>query len=116
MTESDSNYNSLIFLMLAGGYYYLSNRKKNGGGEGGGASTPEDKEFTTYHLPVAVAAFVVYSLREEIQQTITADRLLLGVAMSLSNYVIENEGGALKASVASLATLILGPAITAEKK
>ena len=97
--------------MLAGGYYYLTTRKKNG------EETPTTKVEggDSYHLPIAVAAVIVYSLREEINTTITKDRIFLGVAMSLSNYFMEDGGSALKASIASIATLILGPAITHEK-
>lgn len=109
MAEADSNYNTLILGILAGGYYYLTTRKK----EGDETQSPTKSE-ANYHLPIAVAAVVVYSLREEINATITKDRVFLGIAMSLSNYFIE-EGGALKASIAALATLILGPAVTHEK-
>ena len=106
MTETDSNYNTLILIILAVGYYYLTTRKKY----------DEDvKGEDNYHLPIAVAAVIVYSLREEINTTITTDRILLGIAMSLSNYFMQDGGGALKASVASIATLIIGPAITYEK-
>lgn len=107
MTEQNSNYNTLILVMLAGGYYYLTRRKT-------GVEETHTKSEDNYHLPIVVAAVVVYSLREEINTTITKDRLFLGIAMSLSNYFME-DGGALKASIAALATLILGPAITHEK-
>ena len=107
MIETDSNYNTLILVMLAGGYYYLTTRKKD-------VEETHTKSEDNYHLPIAVAAVVVYSLREEINTTITKDRIFLGIAMSLSNYFME-DGGALKASIAALATLILGPAITHEK-
>jgi hypothetical protein len=109
MAEADSNYNTLILVMLAGGYYYLTTRKK----DKEETQTPTKSE-DNYHLPIAVAAVIVYSLREEINVTITKDRVFLGIAMSLSNYFME-DGGALKASIAALATLILGPAITHEK-
>tara|TARA_B100001094_G_C17500945_1_gene471020 strand:- start:137 stop:466 length:330 start_codon:yes stop_codon:yes gene_type:complete len=109
MAEADSNYNTLILVMLAGGYYYLTTRKK----DAEETQTPTKSE-DNYHLPIAVAAVIVYSLREEINETITKDRVFLGIAMSLSNYFME-DGGALKASIAALATLILGPAITQEK-
>lgn len=109
MAEADSNYNTLILVMLAGGYYYLTTRKK----DKEETQTPTKSE-DNYHLPIAVAAVIVYSLREEINVTITKDRVLLGIAMSLSNYFME-DGDALKASIAALATLILGPAITHEK-
>tara|TARA_B100001175_G_C19481264_1_gene627254 strand:+ start:1490 stop:1819 length:330 start_codon:yes stop_codon:yes gene_type:complete len=109
MAEADSNYNTLILVMLAGGYYYLTTRKK----DGEETQTPTKSE-NNYHFPMAVAAVVVYSLREEINSTVTKDRVFLGIAMSLSNYFME-DGGALKASIAALATLILGPAVTHEK-
>ena len=108
MTETDSNYNTLILAMLAGGYYYLTTRKKDD------EVKPPNNE-NNYHLPIAVAAVIVYSLREEINTTITKDRVFLGIAMSLSNYFMEDGGSALKASIASIAALILGPAITHEK-
>ena len=110
MAEADSNYNTLILVMFASGYYYLTTRKK----DGEETQTPTKNEDDNYHLPIAVAAVVVYSLREEINTTITKDRVFLGIAMSLSNYFME-DGGVLKASIAALATLILGPAITHEK-
>lgn len=110
MAEADSNYNTLILVMLAGGYYYLTTRKK----DKEETQTPTKSE-DNYHLPIAVAAVIVYSLREEINVTITKDRIFLGIAMSLSNYFMEEDGGALKASIATFATLILGPAITHEK-
>jgi hypothetical protein len=109
MAEVDSNYNTLILVMLAGGYYYLTTRKT----DKEETQTPTKSE-DNYHLSIAVAAVIVYSLREEINVTITKDRVFLGIAMSLSNYFME-DGGALKASIAALATLILGPAITHEK-
>lgn len=93
--------------MLASGYYYLTTRKKN-------EEEHPTKSEDNYHFPLAVAAVLVYSLREEINITITKDRVLLGIAISLSNYFME-DGSALKASFAALATLILGPAITHEK-
>ena len=108
MSEADPNYNTMLLFALAAGYYYITTRKKRDQED-----APED--IRTSHVPVVILAMVIYSLRDEISKTISQDRIFLGVAIALSNYFMESGGGALKASVLSMGTLILGPAITSEK-
>lgn len=106
--SNDSNYNKMILFALASGYYYITTRKKRD-------QEDESEDIRTSYVPIAISAMVIYSLRDEISKTISQDRIFLGVAIAMSNYFMESGGGALKASVLSMGTLILGPAITYEK-
>lgn len=65
----------------------------------------------TPYVPLAVVAFVLYSLRNEIQASVSTERMIVLTAMVLSSYVTSIGGSFLLSSGTTASVLILLPAL-----
>tara|TARA_B100001741_G_C16341973_1_gene499945 strand:- start:128 stop:604 length:477 start_codon:yes stop_codon:yes gene_type:complete len=85
-----------------------------GGGAGGSTDTKVTEEEPQSYAPILVVAFLLYSMRNEIQQTITRDRILILVSILASNYITSIGGSFVQSSGAAFAGLVMLPAIQNE--
>jgi len=105
MVAESSNTNTLVLLLIAGGIYYLMQSKQNDSKE------EQNKDTQSMTVPIAVALIVIYSLRKEIQESFSTDRMYAALAIVLSNYITSIDGSFLQASGAALAALVILPAV-----
>ena len=104
MVADGSNTNTLVLVLIAGGIYYLMQSKQN-------KDDSKDDDTQSMTVPIAVALIVIYSLRKEIQESLSPDRMYAALAIVLSNYITSIDGSFLQASGAALAALIILPAV-----
>ena len=99
--------NAIILAMMAAGYWYLSSRKRSDEDE---PRLDDDRSF----VPWIAGAVLLYSLKDQIQESVKTDHVVTAAAISASNYLWDK--GVFKASVGALLVLVVGPAIVNNSK
>lgn len=111
MSESN-NTNTLVLLMVAGGLYYMKNvnnttEKKDKKGE---------EEENDNQMPYILALVIVFSLKKEIEETISKERVYTLLAISAASYLHFIDADIVKIFGSTFATLIMLPAIQEYEK
>jgi hypothetical protein len=103
MSEDNSanNTNTLVLVAIVCGLYYVLNRN-------------QDVDLADYG-PALLAAFLVFTLKTQIQETLSMDRLYTLLAIGASTYVLSIDGTALQAAGTAAGFLVLLPAIQAPR-
>lgn len=103
MSEDNSanNTNTLVLVAIVCGLYYVLNRN-------------QDVDLADYG-PALLAAFLVFTLKTQIQETLSMDRLYTLLAIGASTYVMSIDGTALQAAGTAAGFLVLLPAIQAPR-
>ncbi len=138
--EGTGTSNTMVLLLIVGGLYYLSTTKRpTGDGKADGKRSPEaktgfageitggaiatpngktappaDEDEEKSYAPLMIVAFLLYSLRKEIEETITRDRVIVLVSILASNYITSVGGSFVQSSGAAFAGLVMLPAIQNE--
>lgn len=108
MPDGSANTNTIILLMVAGGLYYASNSTDSAKSE-----HDTDKSST---VPYVLALILVFSLKTEIQETVSKDRLYTLVAITAASYFITAGADMLQIFASIFASLIMLPAIQEYEK
>ena len=105
---SDStNTNTLVLLIIAVGLYYMKNAS-NSTEKKTGANAEEENQNT---IPYILALIIVFSLKKEIEETITKDRIYTLAAIVTASYLHTIDADIVKICASTFATLIMLPAI-----
>tara|TARA_Y100000389_G_C17275676_1_gene420295 strand:+ start:373 stop:708 length:336 start_codon:yes stop_codon:yes gene_type:complete len=110
MSESN-NTNTLVLLLVGGGLYYMKNvnnttEKKDNKGE----------EENDNQMPFILALVIVFSLKKEIEETISKERVYTLLAISVASYLHTIDADIVKIFGSTFATLIMLPAIQEYEK
>lgn len=96
-----SNTNTLVILIIAAGLLYITKRYR---------STDQDNE--PFEMAPYILAFVlIFSIKKEIQETISKERIYSFLAISSASYLITLDASLVKIVGAVFASLIMLPAI-----
>ena len=110
MSESN-NTNTLILLMVAGGLYYMKNVNNSEEKKGDKRGEEDDN-----HMPYIVALVVVFSLKKEIEETISKERVYTLLAITAASYLHTIDADIVKIFGSTFAALIMLPAIQEYEK
>ena len=108
MSESN-NMNTLVLLTIAGGLYYVHNtaeKKENNKRE------EEENNYVVY----IIALVLVFSVKKEIEETISKERVYTLLAISAASYLHTIDADMIKIVASTFATLIMLPAIQEYEK
>lgn len=111
MSESKSesnNTNTLVLMMVAGGLYYIKNVNNN-------TETKAD-EVDDNHMSYIIALVIVFSLKKEIEETISKERVYTLLAITAASYLHSISADIVKIFGSTFATLIMLPAIQEYEK
>ena len=111
MSESN-NTNTLVLLIVAGGLYYMKN--VNNSPEKKGDKKPEEEDDN--HTPYIIALVIAFSLKKEIEETISKERVYTLLAITAASYLHTLDADIVKIFTSTLATLIMLPAIQEYEK
>lgn len=101
--SDNNNTNTLILLMIGGGLYYIKN-----------AYTEEEKntkEESTNMTPYILAFILVFSMKKEIEETVSKERIYTLIAITLASYLTTINADILHIFGSVFASLIMLPAI-----
>ena len=107
MSESN-NTNTLVLLMVAGGLYYMKNVNNSLGDKKG--------EEDDNHMPYIIALVIAFSLKKEIEETISKERVYTLLAITAASYLHTLDADIVKIFGSTFATLIMLPAIQEYEK
>ena len=111
MSESN-NTNTLVLLMVAGGLYYMKN--VNNTSEKQKDKNGQEEDYN--HMPYIIALVLVFSLKKEIEETISKERVYTLLAITAASYLHTIDADILKIFGSTFATLIMLPAIQEYEK
>ena len=111
MSESN-NTNTLVLLMVAGGLYYMKNVNNNTEKKG----DKKGEEDYDNHMPYIIALVIVFSLKKEIEETISRERVYTLLAITAASYLHTIDADIVKIFGSTFATLIMLPAIQEYEK
>lgn len=104
MSEGN-NTNTLVLLMIAGGLYYIKNAAN---------STEKDKNDLIKDndtIPYVIAFILVFSIKKEIEETISKERIYTTIAITAASYLTKSGADIIQIFGSIFATLIMLPAI-----
>lgn len=110
MSESN-NTNTLVLLVVAGGLYYMKNVNNNTEKKGDKKGEEDDN-----HMPYIIALVIVFSLKKEIEETISKERVYTLLAVTAASYLHTIDTDIVKIFGSTFATLIMLPAIQEYEK
>lgn len=110
--SNNNNTNTIVLLMVAGGLYYMQN--VNNSTEKKGDKKVDDEESN--NMPYIIALVIVFSLKKEIEETISKERMYTLIAITAASYLHTIEADIVKIFASTFATLILLPAIQEYEK
>ena len=108
MSDSTSNTNTLVLLMIAGGLYYMKNFNNN--------TTEKKDEEESNNFSYIIAFVIVFSLKKEIEETISKERIYTLLAISVASYLHTIDAELVKIFSSTFATLVILPAIQEYEK
>lgn len=95
----DQTSNTMVVAVVAIGVYYAT-----------ASRFAETDEEGIPHMLVLLAAIILYSMRQEIQNSITLERGYSLATTLASNYILVNGGSFLQSSMACILILVMLPA------
>lgn len=87
MSDSNTSTNTFVLLVIFGGLYYMKNITNSSENE-----RKTNEEENNNIIPYVLALILVFSLKKEIEETITRDRIYTLVAITAASYL--NTAGA----------------------
>lgn len=111
---SSSSTNTLVLLMIAGGLYYMKSAS-NGSEDGKKSATKSDEERSSM-APLALALVIVFSLKKEIEETVSRERVYTLLAITSAFYLSTVDADVTSIFGSVFASLIVLPAIQEYEK
>ena len=105
--SDDSNTNTIVLLIIAGGLYYMTNLSN---------SDEKEQKEDTNSVPYILAFVIVFSLKKEIEDTISRERIYTLIAITAASYLNSINADILKIFASVFASLIMLPAIQENQK
>jgi hypothetical protein len=93
--------------MAAGGLYYMKNVNN---------TTEKKEEEESNNFPYIIAIIILFSLKKEIEETISKERIYTLLAISAASYLHTIDAELVKIISSTIATLIVLPAIQEYEK
>ena len=107
MSDSSNNTNTIVLLMVAGGLYYMKNVNN---------TTEKKEEGESNNFPYIIALVILFSLKKEIEETISKERIYTLLAISAASYLHTIDAELVKIISSTIATLIVLPTIQEYEK
>jgi hypothetical protein len=112
MADMTKNTNTLVFAMIAGGLYYMKTKSEQQDETKEKKKNSEaDSAESNNMAPFIVALLLIFSMREEIQNTLSKERVYNVIAISSAAYLITIEAKIIPILASIFASLILLPAV-----
>tara|TARA_B110000285_G_C14996381_1_gene549026 strand:- start:226 stop:555 length:330 start_codon:yes stop_codon:yes gene_type:complete len=108
MSESN-NTNTLVLLTIAGGLYYMKNVNNT-------TEKTEKRGEEDNQMPYILALVIVFSLKKEIEETISKERVYTLLAITAASYLHTIDADIVKIFGSTFATLVMLPAIQEYEK
>tara|TARA_Y100001934_G_C12269731_1_gene734263 strand:+ start:859 stop:1203 length:345 start_codon:yes stop_codon:yes gene_type:complete len=108
--DTSKNTNTLVFAVVAAGLYYIKVKSDEKKTEKGEKSENVEEEPQNW-APLVVALLIIFSLKQEIQDTISKERIYNFIAISSASYLLSVQAGIIPTVASTFASLILLPAI-----
>lgn len=102
MSESN-NTNTLVLLAVAGGLYYMKNVNNT--------TEKIGEEEENHHMPYFLTLLLVFSIKKEIEETISKERVYTLLAITAASYLHTIDADIIKICASTFATMIMLPAI-----
>lgn len=102
--QMSENTNALVLFTILGGFFYLKNI----------SSLDENQEIQQNIAPILIAAVVIFSMKKEIEASVTRERLYTFTAVLSSSYLISTQASMLHIFGSTFLSLILLPALLVE--
>jgi len=106
-TNNTNNTNTIVLLSVAAGLYYM--KTVNNSTEKEGEKKNEEENHNM--VPYIIALVIVFSLKKEIEETISRERIYTLIAITVASYLHTIDADIVKIFASTFATLIMIPAI-----
>lgn len=103
-TNNTNNTNTIVLLSVAAGLYYMKTVNNEKEGE-------KNEEENHNMVPYIIALVIVFSLKKEIEETISRERIYTLIAITAASYLHTIDADIVKIFASTFATLIMIPAI-----
>ena len=104
-TNNTNNTNTIVLLSVAAGLYYMKTVNNEKEGE------KKNEEENHNMVPYIIALVIVFSLKKEIEETISRERIYTLIAITVASYLHTIDPDIVKIFASTFATLIMIPAI-----
>lgn len=106
MSDTSST-NTLVLFLIAGGLYYIQNSSNHTTDN----NNTKEVESKTNIVPYIISFIILFSLKKEIQNTISTERIYTLIAISSASYLITLNADIIQIFSSIFAVLVILPAV-----